>query len=95
MILPPELAEAVDQLREVRANKRAIERTEKVLRDRLLQYLEGAGETEGLLASGAVGVSINRYERTSINRARLEALYPEIFEECLTSATVTVLNLPD
>jgi len=95
MILPPELAEAVDQLREVRANKRAIERTEKVLRDRLLQYLEGAGETEGLLASGAVGVSISRYQRTSINTGKLEALHPDIYEEVKKVSEVTVLNLPD
>ena len=90
--LTPELAEMVEDLSDVREQMKSLRGTEKELRDTLLTTLEDAQATHGMTASGVQVVSLRTATRTAVDRNKLEALYPEIFEEVKKeSVTKTVV----
>lgn len=92
MTLTEDLAHYVKVLREARELKAAAAKEEKEAREILLAALNTSQATTALVASGG-GVTIRTQERTTVDRSKLEALYPEVYAEVLKTSTVTVLNL--
>jgi hypothetical protein len=89
--LTPEEMDAVDELRQLRSARKDIESRERTLRDEILQYLGGA--ERALTASGAPAVKIRRQIRRGVDRAALEAKYPDVFEEVSSETEVVILDL--
>lgn len=92
--LPPELVTAAQELAEVRSAKKTLETREAELRSQLISHLLANATNQGFTAAGQVAVTLRTSTRTGINKAKLEALYPDIAEQCKTETSVTTLLLP-
>lgn len=90
--LDDELAEVLEELADARALKKVAEDREKVARNLLLQVLTSAGATRGITASGA-GVTLAVTTRNTVSSKKLQAMYPEVYEDVVTSNAVTTLRL--
>lgn len=82
----------VAELKHLRAEKRVIEKQEKRLREKLMQMLDGADVA--MSATGEKLMELKHQDRVGIDKSRLEALYPDVFEEVTKVTRVTVLDLP-
>lgn len=92
LYLNEEQMEKIDALREARVARKAWEERESELRADILQML--GGEEQALTGSGSVAVKVTTQVRRNVDRAKLEALYPEVFETVVSESTVTVVKLP-
>jgi len=92
IILADEHLAKVNELRRLREERKEIESLEASLRNDLLQILDGA--PQALTASGTVAIKVTTQVRRNIDRAKLEALYPEVFEAVMTESAVQIVNLP-
>lgn len=71
---------AAQRLAMLRNAKREIEAEEKEARDELLAAMTSVGATVGLDDDGNQILTITPQLRRTVNRAKLEAMYPEVFE---------------
>lgn len=83
----------VRELRETRQWKRKLEARENELRKTLLEKV--GDRDRGLTAAGATVLQVQRQHRTGVDRKRLEALYPEVYEDVCTESEVVVLKTPE
>lgn len=93
--LPEEMLELVARLLVTRRAKKDIEAEEKELRDMILQVMEENEVTTGLTASGNVAVELVSQVRRTVNRAKLEAVYPEVFESVVEEKPVVIVKVND
>ena len=83
--------ELVEELAEVRDVMKGLKTQESGLRTQILDLLSGA--ERGLTASGSQIASVQVQHRRSVNAAKLEALFPEVYEQVVEEKTVTVLKI--
>jgi hypothetical protein len=88
------VVELTTRLASLRQAKREIESEEAGIRKQLLAHFDTTGEHQVFTASGQVAATLRESVRTSINRAKLEALYPEVFAEVITATRVRTIWLP-
>lgn len=90
-ILSEDIIESVRRLQEIRAERARLEREGDQLRDLILNVL--GEDDKGLTASGAPAVHVQVQNRRGVNRDRLEAMWPEIFEQVVEETEVRVLKI--
>lgn len=88
------IAEYARRLGTLRAARRDIEAEEQAVRSKIIEHLERTGESQVFTASGQVAATLRVSVRTSINRAKLEAVYPEVFAQVVTATRVQSIWLP-
>jgi hypothetical protein len=88
------IAEYAHRLGELRATRRGIEAEEESIRKAIIDHLESTGASQVFTASGQVAATLRISVRSSINRAKLEALYPEVFAQVVTATRVKSIWLP-
>lgn len=88
-----ELVEVASALKEVRREAADLKKRENALRDRVLRELQHRAVDRALTASGAPLVHLERQHRRGVNKDRLEAMFPEVFEACLEESEVVVLKV--
>ncbi len=91
--LTPELTEMVEDLSDVREQMKSLRGTEKELRDTLLATLDDAQATHGMTASGVQVVTVRKSHRTSVDKTKLEAIFPDVYTEVMKESTTTTLVL--
>ena len=85
--------ELARELASIRHEKKLLDDREKEVRAALLEKLHFAVADTGLTASGEKVVHIETQNRTTINRKRLEALHPDVFEDVKELTTIEVLKI--
>lgn len=90
-VLPDEIIAAAMELKEVRAQEAVLKRRDEDLRDQIIKALEGT--TTGLTASGAKAVHTITQHRRGVNTAKLEALFPEVFNQVMEEKESVVLKI--
>jgi predicted phage-related endonuclease len=90
-VLTDDQMELVAQLLMVRDDRKQAEKEEKELREKLLAQMGEA--TVGLTASGMAVVEIQIQHRRNVNRAKLEAMYPEVFADVVEPSEVRQVKL--
>jgi predicted phage-related endonuclease len=93
IILSDDLLELVAQLLMVRSDRKQAEEEEKELRTKLLEQMDAAQATRGLTAAGMAVVEVQTQHRRNVNRAKLEAMFPEVFAEVIEDAEVRQVKL--
>jgi hypothetical protein len=88
----PTLEDLVFDLREAREARHDAEFRERTARESILTLLNG--ESRGLTASGDVAVTVVTYQRTNVNSKKLQALYPDVYDDVIDETTVQRLDLP-
>lgn len=89
-VLPDQIVEAVQELKEIRATAAQLKKRETNLRDQILMALDG--NDRGLTGSGAQVVHVETQHRRTVNSAKLQAMYPDAYDDCTSETTVTVLK---
>jgi hypothetical protein len=84
---------AAARLKELRAEVAALEREEKQIRHLIMVEIEEDEDQRGLTASGAPVVHIQEQHRRGVNREKLEAMFPTIFEQVMEETVVRVLKI--
>jgi len=92
-VLPETVVEAVARLKELRAAAAQIEREEKQARALIMAAIEDDEDLRGLTASGAPAVHVVEQHRRGVNRDKLEAMFPTVFEQVMEETTVRVLKI--
>lgn len=87
-----ELAEYVEELEDARAAKKRASDREQKARGVLVAALKEAGAEKGLTASGS-GVQLQIQFRKTVSGKKLEAMFPEIYEQVVSENEVEVLKL--
>lgn len=82
---------AASRLKGLREDKAMLEKEMDRLRDVILQSL--GDDTVGLTASGSKAVHIQVQNRRTINRDKLNALYPEVFEDVAEDNEVRIVKI--
>jgi hypothetical protein len=93
LLLNDDQMELVAQLLMVREDRKQAEKEEKELREKLLAQMDAAEAVRGLSASGVVVVEIQIQHRRNVNRAKLEAMYPEVFADVVEDSEVRQVKL--
>lgn len=83
----------VEELRSVREFTHKLKARESEIRSILLEELKDA--EQGITASGVPMIEVQRQARTKVDSKRLQALYEEVWDDCLIETTVQVLRLPE
>lgn len=92
--LDDDMAEVFEELADARAAKKAAADRESEARKVLVAAIKEAGAHQALTASGR-GVVLNVQVRKTVSGKKLEAMFPEIYEQVATESEVEVLNLVD
>lgn len=92
--LSDDLAEVFEELADARAAKSAAADREKKAREVLVAAIKDAGAHQALTASGR-GVRLTVQHRKSVSGKKLEAMFPEIYEQVVSESEVEVLNIVD
>ena len=93
VVLDERIIEMIVELGAAREAKKEIEAQEQALRTQILGALAQEATDIGLTASGRQVCHVERQSRTSVNRKKLEALHPEIFEQVAEESEVLMLRL--
>jgi predicted transcriptional regulator YheO len=88
------VAELAHRLATLRATRHDIEAEEQSIRSAIIDHLEATGESQVFTASGQVAATLRISVRSGINRAKLEAVYPEVFADVVTATRVKSIWLP-
>ena len=86
------LAERLGQLR---AEKRLIADEEKILRGELLANMQANDTEVGLNPYGEPLVVLTAQTRRTVNRSKLEALYPEVFDSVVEEKVSVIVKVND
>lgn len=92
VVLTDEELEAVAELRHLRVERKDIEERERVLRNEILQRLGVAARA--LTADGRPAAIKRTQVRRNVDRKKLEAEYPDVFDDVMTESEVVILDLP-
>lgn len=84
---------AAARLKELRAEAAAIEREERQVRSLIMEAIEEDEDHVGLTGSGAPVVHLQIQHRRGVNRDRLEAMFPTVFEQVVEETEVRVLKI--
>lgn len=84
---------AVEELRTIRDQVKALKTREEEIRNHLLSELDNADQ--GVTASGTPIVTIDRQTRTRLDSTKLQALYPDAWKACQKDSVVSTVRLPD
>jgi len=90
-VLPDEVIAAARELEALRRQTSVLRRREEALRTQILQALDG--DEKGLTASGVAVVHVQVQTRRKVSASKLEAKWPEIYEECMSESPVQVLQI--
>lgn len=82
-----------EQLQEARKNRGDWEKIEKGLRDQLLATMTAQGADRALTASGAPAFHLSRSARNTVDSKKLEALYPQVYEDVVKVTEVVKLDI--
>lgn len=89
-----EQADILRQLGEARLHKGEWEKIEKTLRSQALQIIKGDGDgLVAITASGAPVARINVSSRRTVDAKKLEALYPDIYEEVVKETPIEKIDI--
>lgn len=83
--------ELTRQLAEARKNKRDWEKVEERVKGQIRQVL--GDRRSAITAGGAPVLTINVSTRRGVDAKKLEALYPDIYEEVMKETTVEKIDL--
>lgn len=89
-----DLVAAAAELKTLRAEQSELRKRADNVRQRLLQTIAGNGAQEAVSAAGTPVARITVTHRTTIDRTKLEALYPDVFADVAAetpSMTVDIL----
>lgn len=89
--IPATIAANARELDDLRTAKKAIEERESTLRTALLDHLESVGLDS--VTDGTVSISLSSHERTGIDRAKMEALYPKVLAAVTTTTPVVQVRV--
>lgn len=92
VVLTDEELEAIAELRHLRVERKDIEDREKVLRNEILQRIGTA--SRALTADGRPAAIKRTQIRRNVDRKKLEAEYPDVFDDVMSESEVTILDLP-
>ena len=92
-VLPETVVEAVARLKELRAAAAQIEREEKQARALIMAAIEDDEDLRGLTASGSPVVHVQVQYRRGVNKEKLEALFPTVWEQVVEETEVHVLRI--
>jgi hypothetical protein len=90
-VLPDEVIAAARELDDLRRQTSSLRRREEALRTKILQAL--GDDEKGLTASGVAVVHVQVQTRRKVSASKLEALYPEIYDQCMSESMVKVLKI--
>jgi len=91
VVLSDELIEAVRELQALRIQQSQMRARENKLREQLMLAL--GEELRGITASGTPAVHVEIQHRRKIDRGRLEAMFPEVFDKVFEEAISAVLKV--
>ena len=80
-VLNDDEADLVRRLAEARQHRGEWEKVEKALRTEVMQIVQGQGAQAAITASGAPLVRISTSTRRTVDSKKLEALYPEVYDD--------------
>jgi hypothetical protein len=93
VVLDQDQLQLIQELATAREAKKYAEGQESVSRAGIINILAEGASDVGITGSGAQVCHIQRQTRTNINRAKLEAKYPEVFADVIEEVEVVVLKL--
>jgi hypothetical protein len=90
-VIPDVIAAQARELDDIRSALKILEDRQSVIRASLLDHLA----TEGVdsVTDGTISISRATHQRTGIDKARMEALYPKVLADCATSTPVTQVRV--
>lgn len=91
-VLNDNQVELVRELVQVRQAKNKLAKREGQIREQLIDVLMASGETVGMTASGEQVLEIEEQPRTQVNRKRLQALHPSVFDDVIEDTSATFLR---
>lgn len=91
-VLTDQQVALVREIVQVRQDKNKLAKREKQLREQLLDVLTASGDTVGITASGEQVLELEEQPRTQVNRDRLQALHPEVFDDVVEDTSATFLR---
>lgn len=91
--LSDEQLQKVCELRNKREEISLLQKDVDVLRAELLDMLEDASTDSALTASGAAAMHVTAQIRRGVNSSKLEAMYPDVYEEVMEEKTSMVLKV--
>lgn len=83
--------DALVELSWVRDEMRDLKKREDQLKAEIKDFLDGA--TEGLDPDGKAAVKVKVLERTGVDSKKLEAMFPDVFENVRTTTTYSRIDL--
>ena len=92
-VLNDDEADLVRRLAEARQHRGEWEKVEKALRTEVMQIVQGQGAQAAITASGAPLVRISTSTRRTVDSKKLEALYPEVYDDVMKETTVEKLDI--
>lgn len=93
--LHADVVQAVNELRYIRSEKSALLKREAELRATIFDALSEAGATAGVTRAGRRIVYLQNQTRRVVDRKRLEAMHPEIYQECTIETPVQIMRVED
>lgn len=91
-VLTDEEVAIVNELKSIREQSKQLRAREEEIRTRLLERFQDEVADEAVTASGAPLAVLSSTTRSSVNRKKLEAMYPDVFQACVEESTVYQIN---
>lgn len=91
MIVDESFEQLAIELKQARADMAKLKKTEDQIRSAMLRRL--GDETRALTASGGPVAHVEIQSRTTVNRNKLQALYPDVYDACTGETEVHVLRI--
>ena len=88
-----EQVKLVLELSAIRAQTNALKKRGDEIRDELLEVLESCEASRAITASGEPAIHVTLVPTTRINRKKLEAKYPDVFEDVMEVSTSRKLEI--
>lgn len=85
--------ELATRLAMIRGAKKDLATEEAEIREQILKIMEQADVEQVVTASGAPVISLTTQHRKTVNRSKLEALYPEVFDTVTEDTTAIVVKV--
>ncbi len=89
--LNDEQVDLLKQLAATRREKNALAKKEEALRAALIDVLNSNSTSEAITASGKPAMKISTSPSSGINKTKLEAMYPDVYQQVLTTGSIDKL----
>lgn len=83
--------ELVHELEDIRSQVKGLKARESEIREEILALLNDTNR--GITAAGSQVVSVQVQHRRTVNSAKLEALYPDVYAQVIDEKQTTILKL--